>query len=322
MSMIWIAILGFVLTIVILKWMIPRLKQAGMTGKDVNKPDRPEVAEMGGLAVLLSIIMTVSFAMALDTFNIVEIGNILPIAVVMLSILVVGVIGIIDDLLDMPQIVKALIPIIGAVPLVALKIAGATYVTLPIIGNVEFGVFYFLAIIPLSITVASNLTNMLAGFNGLEFGMALPTFGFLFLIGTMLGNNIIAVFSAAMLGATVGFLFYNWRGKVFPGDVGTLLIGALLAAVLIAGNLESYAAVFALYILEFIIKAWNRFPSNGWAGTYKDGKLHADKAVSLPQLVMKHTGGISEKNLVLIFVAVQTAICAIVAGSILLHIAI
>jgi len=167
--------------------------------------------------------------------------------------------------------------------------------------------------------VASNLTNMLAGFNGLEFGMALPTFAFLLLIGTMLNNSIISVFSAAMVGAIAGFLAFNWRGKVFPGDVGTLLIGALLAAVLIAGNLESYAAVFALYIVEFAIKAWNGFPSHGWAGTYRDGKLHSEKVVSLPQLVMKMTGGISERNLVLLFMAVQTAICAIVAGSILFH---
>ena len=29
-------------------FLVPRLKRAGITGHDVNKPDKPEVAEMGG----------------------------------------------------------------------------------------------------------------------------------------------------------------------------------------------------------------------------------------------------------------------------------
>ncbi len=317
--MIWIALLSFALTLLILVWMLPRLKAAGMTGKDVNKPGKPDVPEMGGLAVLLALIITISFVLALDSFSIIRIGDNVPIMAVTLSLVFVGLIGIIDDFLDMPQLVKALAPIIGALPLVALKVAGATYVMVPYFGSLDFGIFYFLAVIPLSMTVSANLTNMLAGFNGLEFGMALPTYFFAMLLGVALGKTIIVVFAAAMLGASVAFLLFNFRGKAFPGDVGNLMIGALLAAILIAGNLESFGAVFAIYVLEFIIKALNGFPSHGWAGEYKDGKLHASKAISLPQLVMKMTGGISERNLVLLFSFAQFLLCLAVSASILFH---
>ncbi len=313
-ELLWLVPLSFAISAISLNWMIPRLKAAGMSGKDVNKPSTPEVAEMGGLSILFAILVSALFVIALDSFQLVEIGSIMPIVVVLLSISFVGFVGIIDDLISMPQAVKALLPIIGSFPLVALKIAGSTFVSIPLLGTVDFGIFYFLAIIPLSITVSANLTNMLAGFNGLEYGMAIPMYAAALLLGLHTGSAVIVVFSTSMLGASAGFLVFNFSGKVFPGDIGTLLIGALLASILIAGNLESYAAVFAIYILEFIIKAANGFPSKGWAGTYKDGKLHCEKAVSLPQLVMKKTGGISERSLVLLFIGAQAIVCIAVAA--------
>ena len=38
-------------SIIIFPRVIRRLKKSGMVGRDVNKPDQPEVAEMGGLVI-------------------------------------------------------------------------------------------------------------------------------------------------------------------------------------------------------------------------------------------------------------------------------
>lgn len=40
----------FLTTMIIVPWLIEKLKQANLTGKDLNKFDRPETPEMGGLA--------------------------------------------------------------------------------------------------------------------------------------------------------------------------------------------------------------------------------------------------------------------------------
>ena len=75
------------------------------------------------------------------------------------------------------------------------------------------------------------------------------------------------------------------------------------------GNLESAGAILVIpYLLDFVIKAYNRFPSTEWWGECgKDGKLRplGGKVRGLCQLVMKLTGGISERKLVLLFIAAE-----------------
>lgn len=61
------------------------------------------------------------------------------------------------------------------------------------------------------------------------------------------------------------------------------------------------------YVIDFFIKAWNRFPSAKWWGEIKNGKLYPveGKVRGFAQLVMKVANGISEKNLVLCFIAIE-----------------
>jgi UDP-N-acetylglucosamine--dolichyl-phosphate N-acetylglucosaminephosphotransferase len=94
---------------------------------------------------------------------------------------------------------------------------------------------------------------------------------------------------------------------MFIGDIGTLSIGAVIACAVIIGNFETAGAIVIIpYAIDFIIKAKNRFPSSDWWGTYADGKLTCPKKpVGLCQTIMKLTGGISEKNLVLSLIGLE-----------------
>jgi UDP-N-acetylglucosamine--dolichyl-phosphate N-acetylglucosaminephosphotransferase len=69
------------------------------------------------------------------------------------------------------------------------------------------------------------------------------------------------------------------------------------------------------YILEFIIKAKSGFPSGGrrW-GILKNGKLYCPEGgfAGMGQLVMKLTGGISERGLTLILIGLE-AVCGLAA---------
>ncbi len=231
-------------------------------------------------------------------------------------VVVIGFIGMIDDIINMPQYIKAFAPILAAVPLIVLRAAGSTVIDIPFIGDVDFGMFYVFLIIPLSITVSANLTNMLAGFNGMESGMAIVIFSTLSLIGFLSSKPYLFVVGLSALGAFAGFFVFNrYPSKVFPGDTGTLVVGALLSALVIVDNFEIIAPILLLpYLIDFVIKAVNGFPSSGWWGKYIDGKLYPlnDKPVGLAQYIMGLFNGISERNLSMFFIAFEF-MCGIIA---------
>ncbi len=295
--------------------LIPKLKKAGMTGNDVNKPGRPEVAEMGGLGMVAGVASGMLLAIFLQTFFGLQFDLTFILAVI-ITVLLVGMIGFVDDLIDIPQKWKALLPLFAAIPLVVVKAAGSTAMTIPIIGTLNLGLIYIIVLIPLGIAVASNLTNMLAGFNGMEAGMGAVMFLTLSILALRLGDNDMLIISLSMLGALLGFLWFNvYPSKVFPGDVGNLVIGGALAAAVIIGNLETAGAILVVpYVIDFFIKAANRFPSSKWWGEYRDGKLYPveGKVRGFCQLVMKAFNGISEKGLALFFVGLEAVFAIIV----------
>ena len=149
--------------------------------------------------------------------------------------------------------------------------------------------------------------NMLAGFNGVELGMGTVAFLSLTIIALSLGELTAAVVLLAALGATLAGLYYNWYpAKVFIGDVGTLTVGAIVASAVILGNFEMAGVVLVIpHLLDLGLKAANGFPKT--FGVYRDGKLHCPKPrpAGLGQLIMKLSGGISERNLTLILIALE-----------------
>jgi UDP-N-acetylglucosamine--dolichyl-phosphate N-acetylglucosaminephosphotransferase len=288
--------------------LIPRLKHFGFTGKDVNKEGRPEVPEMGGISIVVGFSAGILLAIMLNTFDGIEF-NIVYVLAGLLTVHTLSFIGIIDDLLDVPQWAKAFIPLVSAVPLIAVKAAGSTEMAIPFIGLVDLGILYILILVPVGVAVASNLTNMLAGFNGMEAGMGAVIFACMAVLAAMHGSVEMLVLFIPMLGALLGFLPKNWfPAKVFPGDVGTLPIGAVLATGVIIGNLESAGALILLiFVADFFIKLANRFPSSNWWGELKDGKLYplGGRVRSLCQLIMKAAGGIEEQKLVMLLISAQ-----------------
>jgi len=286
---------------------IPRLKRAGIVGKNMHSEKQEEIAEMGGLVIAAGfgagIIFTITLRTFFDLFLSVSLTSILA---VLSTVLIVVIIGVFDDLISMKQWIKALIPVFAALPLMALK-EGYSVMRIPFMGMIDFGILYPLFLVPLGITGAANAVNMLAGFNGLEVGMGIVAVGSLAIIAYLIGQTTSLIILVTTLGTLVAALHYNWYpAKIFVGDVGTLSIGAVIACAVIVGNYETAGAIIIIpYILDFLIKAKNRFPYS--FGIYRDGKLYCPdgKAVGLAQLIMKVCGGISERNLVLVLMAIE-----------------
>jgi UDP-N-acetylglucosamine--dolichyl-phosphate N-acetylglucosaminephosphotransferase len=173
---------------------------------------------------------------------------------------------------------------------------------------------YILLLIPLAIAVCSNLTNMLAGFNGLEAGMGAVIFTTLAALAVSHGSIEMSILTISMLGALLAFLYFNkFPARMFPGDVGTLTIGVAIAVSVIIGNIESAGMILMVpYVLDFFVKAVNKFPHTHQ--DIKDGKLYPKdgKVKGLVHVVMKFFKGISEPDLVLVFVFAEIVVSVIV----------
>ncbi|MFH2106462.1 MAG: glycosyltransferase 4 family protein [Candidatus Micrarchaeota archaeon] len=297
--------------------LIPRLRRVGISGKDINKPDAPEVAEMGGLAIVAGFSAGVLLAVFANSFFSFDF-NLIFILAALITILAVAIIGIVDDLLDIPQWFKALLPLFAAVPLIAVNAAESTSILIPFIGPVDFGIFFLIVLIPIGVAVSSNLTNMFAGFNGLESSLGVVIFATVAILALTHGLTEMSILSIAIIGALLAFLVFNrYPSKIFPGDVGNLSIGAILASAVIIGNFEAAGALLLIpYIIDFFIKAYNKFPSSKWWGVPKDGKLYPvdGKVRGFAQLVMKRFNGISEQRLVLFFICLEILVAVAVLG--------
>jgi len=311
-----IFIVSFAVSFVGFPIIIPRLKRAGIVGKNMNSESKEEIPEMGGLVIAAGFGAGIVFAIFLRTFFDVFLAvSLTYILAVLSTVLIVVIIGVFDDLISISQRVKAFLPVFAALPLMAIK-EGYSLMRIPFVGWVNFGIFYPLVLVPLGITGAANAVNMLAGFNGLEVGMGIVAVGSLAIIAYIIGQTAALIILMAVSGALLATLYYNWYpAKILVGDVGTLSIGAVIASAVIIGNYETAGAIIIIpYVIDFLIKAKNRFPARNWWGVYKNGKLYCPESgpVGLCQLIMKICGGISERNLVLVLMGIE-AVFGVVA---------
>lgn len=106
---------------------------------------------------------------------------------------------------------------------------------------------------------ASNAVNFTDGLDGLLAGTSAIAFGAYTVIAMNNTQPEAAIFSAAMVGAVLGFLVFNAHpAKVFMGDTGSLGIGGGLVAVAILTKAELLLAivggVFLVEILSVVIQ--------------------------------------------------------------------
>jgi len=234
------------------KW-IRKAPEVGLVGWDMHKLSRPKIPEMGGVCVVFGFVMGVLFYIGIETFCLQSYGY-TPILAALCTVFMACIIGMMDDLLGwkagLRQWQKPLFMLFAAMPMMVIN-AGHTTMTLPLVGPVEWGILYPLAIVPIGIVGASNAFNMIAGYNGLEAGMGVIIFSALGYVGLASNKTDAAVLSLIMLAALLAFLYYNWYpAKVFPGDSMTYVVGALAACIAILGIWRRLRLCFSSHILS------------------------------------------------------------------------
>ena len=94
-----------------------------------------------------------------------------------------------------------------------------------------------------------NAMNLIDGLDGLAAGVAAIALAAVFVFAVLAGNPLLAVFSAALLGAVLGFLFFNFNpASIFMGDAGALLLGYFLAVALLRSSMHHGSTAMELLV--------------------------------------------------------------------------
>ncbi len=271
------AIVSSVATWIVLRKWIRKAPEIGLLGFDMNKPGMPRVAEMGGVCVIFGFVLGVLIYIGILTFWLKE-PEYVAILAVLCTVLSMCIIGMMDDLLGwkkgLRQWQKPIFTLFAALPMMVIN-AGHSTMNLPIVGAIDFGIFYPLIIVPLGIVGASNACNMVAGYNGLEAGMGIMVVSALGYCAFQGGEQSALILAICMVAALMVFLYFNWYpAKVFPGDSLTYSLGALIACIAIVGDMEKMAVVIFLpYAIDFVLQAAGGFNKEAFARVNEDGSL-------------------------------------------------
>jgi len=293
-------------------------KRRGITGKDIHKPEKPTIPEMGGIATLVGLTVAVCLAALLDQQNTIEYLSFI------LTVHLAGLVGAIDDFRSIGPRLKPLLTALAAAPIYLLN----TYTprpVLPVIGRVRLTIAYPL-LLPFAISIPANAVNMIDVMNGTMAGTSILTLVAVIFASLLMGRWDAVILCCGLIGSLAAFYAYNRNpAKVFPGDVGTLSIGAAIGAVAIIGRVEVVTIVAmmpqimnAFYGLSSIGGLYDRTQTPRPISLRDDGTLVASKErrapITLTRMVLAW-GPMKEAKVFESFVALSALSCLLAAAT-------
>lgn len=250
---------------------------------DYHKPNRPKVPN--GLGVLY-VLGSVVYLFMLHCF---DVEGALTLAG---CVLFGGFLGLIDDWADLRWRYKAFTPILASLPLIALR-EGETRMATYIFGKVDFGVYYYILIVPLIITVVTNTVNQLGGLNGLETICPL-----IILTGlALVSKERILLYIPILI--CLALALFNYKGKIFVGNTGSFAFGITMASYVIIANIEQTLLIAIMpYLVNSSLILLNFFLFRRTAHLILEGnKLYSRHRRSL-QTLIAHNRRLSEHQIV------------------------
>ena len=238
-------VIGFSSTYLIIPYLIKFMKKKGYIGYDIHKNARPAVAESGGLSMVIGVSIASIFLMFFFPIILNEI------IVFMLTVISAGIIGFIDDRLRLRSRYKIILTLFaGSIIFIAnfFQFIQIKSPTIPFLGGLRISILYPFAV-PLIVTVFANTVNMLEGYNGEGSGTCLIATCFLLICGLIWNSAEAVIFAIPVIAVIIPFFMFNkFPAKIFPGDVGTLSMGAMIACIMLFGSLE--AAAFCTLLIH------------------------------------------------------------------------
>ena len=250
-----IGISVFFFVVLVMPRYILYAKRRGLIGKDMNKYNKPEVAEAGGVVVFIGFF--IGLIALLVYYFLMNNENYLLIAAVTISTSIVSMIAYIDDTGGWKKGIarwkKPLFTFIATIPLIPLVTDRTDIVLLGYPLQLPW-LFYPLVLVPIGFIGATNAVNLLAGFNGLEVSLAIvSTLALMYFTQGTPFFSVLLIFLFTLM----GFFVYNrYPSRVFPGDTLTYLTGSVFAVVAVLGRFQTITILIMMpYLLEGLIKS-------------------------------------------------------------------
>ncbi|MBR0060597.1 MAG: undecaprenyl/decaprenyl-phosphate alpha-N-acetylglucosaminyl 1-phosphate transferase, partial [Selenomonadaceae bacterium] len=210
--------------------------------RKVHKKPVPRIGGLGIYAGFMAAIIFVAIKFGLNDEMIKETVGLL------LSGSLIVALGLLDDYKNLPAKVKLLGQIFAASVLVLLFDVRIDFVTDP------FGDYLYFDNLPIPYLAVpltmfwlvglTNTVNLIDGLDGLAAGVAAIASFTILLVALEQNFILVAVLTAALAGAAVGFLKYNFHpAKIFMGDTGSMFLGFMLAGISVTGAVKSVATI-------------------------------------------------------------------------------
>jgi UDP-GlcNAc:undecaprenyl-phosphate GlcNAc-1-phosphate transferase len=223
---------------------IARARRAGaLDHPGPRRIHREPVPTLGGIALVVAVLgvawgarLLPGPAAALD---------VKPLLGLTLAALPMLALGVVDDLRGVTPGAKLLVQAGSALVLVGFGY-GVPLLTNPFDGAFASGALN----VPLTVAwvlVVMNAINLIDGLDGLASGAVMIAAATLWWVGRTHGDFYVMFIAALLIGATLGFLVYNFPpARIFMGDTGSQFLGLTLAAVSLLENRKGTAAVTLL----------------------------------------------------------------------------
>ena len=248
---------AFVLTVIGIPAFIRFYRKAQITGQQMHEDVKQHQAKagtptMGGIVFLITGVL-VSFVLALLSNQLTN-----NVGMILFILVLYGLVGFLDDFLKVFRKIneglnpkqKLLLQLVGGVVFYFFYERGGDM--LNVFGfPLHLGVFYiFFALFWLvGFSNAVNLTDGIDGLASISVVISLSAYGVIAYVQNQLDILLVIL---AMIGGLLGFFVFNHKpAKVFMGDVGSLALGGMLAAISMALHQEWTLLLIGLvYVFE------------------------------------------------------------------------
>lgn len=242
----WLLIFGVPFLISLL--LTPIIKKIAIKINAVDHPNSRKVhsqimPRLGGTSIFLATtIGLILFANEMES----------PLLWMILGSFIIVAIGILDDIKPLSAKIKLIFQIIAAF-IVVYGGVSIQFVNVPFIDKVIYLGEWSWPISILWIVGITNALNLIDGLDGLAAGVSSISLSTIFIMSLIMGNSVVAIITLVLLGATIGFLFFNfYPAKIFMGDSGSLYLGFFLSTLSILG-FKNVAVVS--YLIPIVILA-------------------------------------------------------------------
>ncbi|MBO8173597.1 MAG: undecaprenyl/decaprenyl-phosphate alpha-N-acetylglucosaminyl 1-phosphate transferase [Bacillaceae bacterium] len=229
-------VLGFFISLVITVMATPGVMKLAKKIGAVDYPDGKRkvhnkvMPRLGGLAIYIGFV--ISYLVVFPSFSALYAKEAAGILVGSTIILFVGII---DDKYQLSPKMKFLGQLVAAIVVVMFGLR-MPLINLPFDGQLVFSEWISILATVIWIVAVTNAINLIDGLDGLAAGVSGIATATMMVIAVLMGNFVVALYSLVLLGAIIGFLFFNFHpAKIFMGDAGALFLGFNLAALSVLG---------------------------------------------------------------------------------------